>query len=270
MNRGYVKLFRKTADNGIMKNPLLLQFWVWCLLKAAYKPIDVHVGNQVIHLEPGQFIFGRKSAAEALGSTEMKIRTVQRSLRDRHNIVTKVTNKFTIITICNWELYQQLENEDYPTNNQQITNKQPTNNHKQEREERKEREEENNTVSAEPKLACPYQEIVNLYHATLKELPSLKVLTAARKAYIKARWNEHGQDLKWWAGYFADVKKSDFLCGRSEAHNGRKPFIADLEWLVKPSNMAKVIEGKYKNTNGSVHSKPQNTVTGSNGVQYEF
>lgn len=105
----------------------------------------------------------------------------------------------------------------------------------------------NNAVPLKAKPACPYSEIIQHYHEILPEMPAVKVLTDARKAYIKARWNEHGQSIEWWVQYFTEIKKSDFLCGRSQAQSGRKPFIADLEWLVRPSNMAKVIEGKYSN-----------------------
>jgi len=150
MNQGYIKLYRKTVDNTIIRNPQLLQFWVWCLLKATHKEIEIHVGKQIVKLNPGQFIFGRKAAAAELFSTEMKIRGCLKSLQNSQNIssksnheidqkvTTKITNKFTILTICNWELYQNDEEEDNQLNNQQTTNKQPTNNHKQE-EKKKER-----------------------------------------------------------------------------------------------------------------------------------
>lgn len=107
-----------------------------------------------------------------------------------------------------------------------------------------------NTCLPEANTGCPFQKIIDLYHTALPDLPRFKVLTEARKGYIKARWNENGRDLKWWTEYFDQVKASNFLCGRCEAYNGRKPFIADLEWLVKPANTVKVIEGKYSNEKG--------------------
>ena len=38
--------------------------------------------------------------------------------------------------------------------------------------------------------ACPYQEIVKLYHEILPELPTVKVLNKTRKAYLRSRWRE--------------------------------------------------------------------------------
>jgi hypothetical protein len=92
---------------------------------------------------------------------------------------------------------------------------------------------------------CPYQKILEIYHEVLPELPAVRVLTDARERVIRGLWL-HNPDLDWWRDYFQDVRRSDFLMGRSKPGNGRtKPFMADLEWLVKPGNFAKVYEGRY-------------------------
>lgn len=102
---------------------------------------------------------------------------------------------------------------------------------------------------------CPIDEIVELYHQTLPELPRFLVRNATRDGYIRSRWREFfaagdfttkegGIECFRWL--FADqVKPSKFLTGRSDANGSRKPFAADLEWLMRPTNFAKVIEGKY-------------------------
>jgi hypothetical protein len=92
---------------------------------------------------------------------------------------------------------------------------------------------------------CPYQKILEIYHEVLPELPGVRVLTDARERTIRSLWL-HQPDLEWWRDYFQDVRRSDFLMGRSNPGPGRtKPFMADLEWLVKPGNFAKVYEGRY-------------------------
>ena len=55
-----------------------------------------------------------------------EVRTAMNHLELTGHITRKSTNRFSIVTIANWELYQ-LEDEQ-PTNNQQTTNKQLTNN----------------------------------------------------------------------------------------------------------------------------------------------
>jgi uncharacterized protein YdaU (DUF1376 family) len=91
----------------------------------------------------------------------------------------------------------------------------------------------------------PFSKIIDLYHRTLPELPACKKLTDARKGYIRQRHIEDIHDLDQWERYFMAVSRSDFLMGRKPGSGDRPPFRADLEWLTKPSNFAKVAEGKY-------------------------
>ncbi|AJW76890.1 hypothetical protein UF08_1 [Marinitoga camini virus 1] len=107
--------------------------------------------------------------------------------------------------------------------------------------------EKNNIVpqQVEGPPPTPYQKLVELYHTYCPSLPKVRILTETRKKYLNARWKEH-PDLKFWEDYFKSVEKSDFLTGRVD-YGRRTPFLADFEWLIRPNNFAKVIEGKYKN-----------------------
>jgi hypothetical protein len=125
MNQGYVRLWRKSLDAGWIKNHKLWAFWSWCLLKASYKEVDTIVGLQVVHLMPGQFIFGRKKAARDLGLSEREIRTIIEFLKKAGNLTIKATSKFSVITIINWHTYQS----DDDTNDQQTTSKIGKNDH---------------------------------------------------------------------------------------------------------------------------------------------
>lgn len=92
----------------------------------------------------------------------------------------------------------------------------------------------------------PYQRIVDLYHQKLSMLPRVFDLSPARKAQIRARWKEGSlPDLEAWAYYFDQVAKSKFLTGMVDPKGGRKPFLADLEWLTRQANFLKVAEDKY-------------------------
>lgn len=102
---------------------------------------------------------------------------------------------------------------------------------------------------------CPIETIIAAYHEALPECPRLVVRNKTRDGFIRSRWRdfyvegdfktqEEGIGVFRW--YFAEkVKPSKFLTGRADARNGRDPFVADLEWLMRPTNFAKVIEGKY-------------------------
>ncbi len=76
----------------------------------------------------------------------------------------------------------------------------------------------------------------------------------ARAGHLRARWREtaveHGwqskaDGMQYLRRLFAYVGQSAFLTGRSRQQRDRQPFVIELEWLVRPANWAKVIEGKY-------------------------
>lgn len=91
----------------------------------------------------------------------------------------------------------------------------------------------------------PYQEIVAAYREALPHLPQpddAANWNKTRRGYVKARWDESAkrQSLDWWRRYFNHVAKSAFLTGKTP-----EQFEATFDWLMKPTNMQKVIEGNY-------------------------
>lgn len=90
-----------------------------------------------------------------------------------------------------------------------------------------------------------YQEIVDLYHEILPNHPKVKVLTEARKRHIRKLALKNLPDLEHWRKFFNAITRSDFLSGRVEPRDGRRPFIADLDFLIKPDKYVKILEGRY-------------------------
>ena len=102
--------------------------------------------------------------------------------------------------------------------------------------------------------SCPISDIVDAYHACLPQLPRVLLRTTVRDGLIRQRWRDvfasgkaSGREdgVKLFYEFFEHVAESKFLCGRSESRNGSPPFVADLEWLMRPTNFAKVVEGRY-------------------------
>lgn len=89
---------------------------------------------------------------------------------------------------------------------------------------------------------CPVQRIIASYHRHLPELPSVRAFPDSAKKMLVTRWREEPerQTLEWWDGFFAYVAGCPFLVG------ARTDFTADLIWLVRPSNFAKVVNGNYE------------------------
>ncbi len=123
MNRGYVRLWRRSLDAGWIRNHKLWAFWSYCLLKATYQEFDAIIGLQTVHLVPGQFVFGLRVAAQETGLSIREIRTILDFLKKAGNLTIKTTNKFSIITIINWHTYQGEEAKNDTQNDKPLTNK---------------------------------------------------------------------------------------------------------------------------------------------------
>lgn len=132
--RGFVKLYRDLLSHPVFTDPYLLKLFNYCLLKASHKERDYVMDNIVIHLMPGEFIWGRKVASEELNyKTPKKYiiseKTWERKLfvLEKLGIVTrKVTNKYTVINVVNWAFYQSVDTQSDQQNDQQVTSKRPT------------------------------------------------------------------------------------------------------------------------------------------------
>lgn len=94
---------------------------------------------------------------------------------------------------------------------------------------------------------CPHQEIIALYHELLPASPSIREWKGTRQSNLRTRWNEDPkrQHLDYWRRLFAYVAQSEFLTGRARTAEGRKPFVASLDWIVKSENFTKIREGRY-------------------------
>ena len=107
---------------------------------------------------------------------------------------------------------------------------------------------------------CDHEKVIALYHQHLPTLRKVEVWNDARKGYLRQRWREVAEELAkekdvqvtdiltWFSEFFSHISQSKFLTGRVNSKDGRA-FVADLEWILKPSNFAKIIEGKYHGTN---------------------
>lgn len=98
---------------------------------------------------------------------------------------------------------------------------------------------------------CPYDDLIAAYHDHCPTLPRVEVVNEVRKARLRARWREvaaeHLDDadpraatLDWFTFFFRDrVDASPFLTGKV------KDWHATFDWLLNPTNFAKVVEGQY-------------------------
>lgn len=120
-DQGWIKLHRKILEWEWLDEPIT--FWVFfkCLLLANHESKDWHG----ITIEKGSFVTSYDHLASKKAKVSvMQVRTALNKLKVTGEITIKTTNKYSVISICNWELYQADNKQD----NKQITNKEQTNN----------------------------------------------------------------------------------------------------------------------------------------------
>lgn len=123
MQRGFVKIYRKVEDSGLMQNPNALVLFLHLLMRAAYKEKKIGIAGQVVSLKRGQLVTGRKSLAHDLKLSERKIRTSLELLIKLEIVTSTPTSKWSVIEVVNYDKYQSLESSTTST----PTNKRPAN-----------------------------------------------------------------------------------------------------------------------------------------------
>jgi predicted transcriptional regulator len=123
---GWISLYRSLLDWEWFSNSEMVHLFIYFLLKANHEPNKW----QGIELSRGQFITGREKIKSETGIPESTIRTCIERLKKSDVITVKTTNKYSIITICNYDSYQQvkIENDQQKDQqkDQQNANKTPT------------------------------------------------------------------------------------------------------------------------------------------------
>lgn len=103
---GYIKLHRKLLESEVFQNEKLLKVFIYCLLKASHKEHELKIGRQTVKVQKGQFVFGRKKASLELGIPESTVRDYMKILKKDKMIDIKSTNKYSVVSIVNWGVYQ--------------------------------------------------------------------------------------------------------------------------------------------------------------------
>lgn len=108
---------------------------------------------------------------------------------------------------------------------------------------------------------CPYEQIVEAYHANLPSLPKVLMRDGptwtGRQKAMKTFWewvlSSHKSDgtrraetaaeaIEWVTAYFVRASDNDFVMGRERPGQGHENWRADLDYLLSPKGQKQVIE----------------------------
>lgn len=135
------------------------------------------------------------------------------------------------------------------------------------REEKRREEEEENTYVASVPLptavtspalpACPVEQVVELYHQVLPELPRVRLMPEARRKALQRRWrwvltSRKGDGtpractaddaMGWMRSFFERARDNDFLMGRTGRGAGHEGWQCDLDHLLSDKGLKAVVE----------------------------
>lgn len=217
---------------------------------------------QGILVKRGQIIVTIPTLAELLDSTPKKIRNNLERLSISHEIGRQTTNKYSIVTICNYDSYignkivvGQSKGSQRAVKGQSIkeTNKEnisPT-------PPIKENKKENSPslhLTVEPPPSKIYREVVELWDKICTSSPRLRAHSQARQNKVLCRVKEMGGYPKAIATItemFTVVQSNSFYTG-----DNSRGWVAGFDWFFENStNWCKVIERVHNSkSNGQKHN----------------
>ena len=260
--QGWVSIHRSITDHWLWKDQPFSkgQAWVHLIMLANHQDNKFLIKSTLVECNRGQLARSLSGLAKEFGWTVKKVRGLLSILESNGMITIKKGTVTSIITICNYEEFQEKNNTEGTARAQQGHSKGTlgaTNNNVN-------NENTNNTSdSSEPDSPkkvdkVPYQKIADLYKSILVDtgepgmsLIDMQKLTTKRKTAIKKYWTREGKHgLERVEGYF------NWLWSNRHNHSwvfggNDRGWRADLEYLLREETIAKALEKRLGNFGGN-------------------
>ena len=126
---GWISTYRKILENPIVcKDSDYFAVWMYLLLNATHKESPAIFNKKKIILKKGQLITGRKTIAEKFDISESKVQRILKTFEIEQQIKQQTCSRNRLISIINWNEYQQSEQRiEQQVNNERTTSEQQVN-----------------------------------------------------------------------------------------------------------------------------------------------
>lgn len=246
-NNGWVKLHRKLFEGEIPSNPYLLSLWVWLLGNAHWAPSTILWKGKRREIPAGTVVMGISEVALLFSVSR---RTVHKWLHHLHNtgrIVLESSTRGSVVTICNWDIYQSNEDDEGTPSKHQVNTEGTPSKHqvalieevKKGRIEERKKGESGSDAVTQHKSAPALPRLGQIWNAHRGTLPELKACGSTRRRHADARWRDH-PDESYWIDIVTRLAGSPFCRGENQ-----RGWRADFDFLIRPETQHKVLEGKY-------------------------
>jgi len=107
--RGWMRLHRGIESHWIWEDPVKLKWWLGLLLMANWEEKKVLVGSTIVVIKRGQLLASNKYLMDKWGVCTHTVRNFLRLLEMDDMITQTAYPKYNIITICNYDKYQPID-----------------------------------------------------------------------------------------------------------------------------------------------------------------
>lgn len=261
--QGWIKLHRSIMEHYLYTAEPFdrLHAWIDILLNCNHESKKIMLNGELIEVGAGEYITSLRKLCERWGWSRTKIKRFFNELENDDMITVKSDSKKTLIRVLNYCVYQDNPTAKKATEKPQKDHKKTTGNPQSDRTNATEKPQKNpnknvkndkneeNIYNSQQRFysdnKSSYVEIAKLYNEICVDLPKCKLLNKERTNQMKKCidiMEKTGTDFEM---FFRKVQASDFLTGRNRSNSDK--WQADFDWIFKPVNCTKIIEGNYDN-----------------------
>lgn len=272
---GWIKLHRQIQECFLwrIKEPFdKRSAWIDLLLLMEHQNKNLMIDGKIETIKRGSYMLSIEKLCDRWMWSRNKVKRYLDVLEREHMIVTRRTNKGTLVIVVNYCVYQNqdkqvepaLEPTVEPPNEPtvELALEPPDGLPDEPQIKNIRNKEDKNIYIVSNDTICQTQDVrrvVDKWNELEKYgIASIKKLTSSSNRYrmLNARIKQFSLDDVLTA--IENIKDSSFLQGKSDS---RRPWVITFDWFVKPNNFPKVLEGQYSDKKDGQNRSDQKSVT---------
>ena len=272
---GWIKLHRQIQECFLwrIKEPFdKRSAWIDLLLLMEHQNKNLMIDGKIETIKRGSYMLSIEKLCDRWMWSRNKVKRYLDVLEREHMIVTRRTNKGTLVNVVNYCIYQNQDKQCEPPHEPTVEladelaleppDGLPDELPVEPQIKNIRNKEDKNIYIVSNDTICQTQDVrrvVDKWNELEKYgIASIKKLTSSSNRYrmLNARIKQFSLDDVLTA--IENIKDSSFLQGKSDS---RRPWVITFDWFVKPNNFPKVLEGQYSDKNNGQNSSVQKSVT---------
>jgi hypothetical protein len=240
---GWIKIHRSMLDHWIASDPEFLAVWVRMLSDANFTDKTTLFNGSLITVNRGQIIFGLEAYSKKTGVGISKLRRMIKLLEKDLMIDRQINNKFSLISILNYEKYQGDDRQAAPE--PQADDRRPATS--------KEGNKVNNNINVDSdESTCNKKDVINkLFDTFWKHYGYKQGKQNALKSFSKFLKGKDDKKQSFWMNLmlsYYEHCRSEQVLGYEKLHAAT--YINNMRWNDDPEFMAQFKQEWINEHNG--------------------